>query len=67
MKQLLRKIDTLTEQIEMGWFTKSEAMFRIRELRSEVCDKYKEGSDNFMTCISSLIDAHEVCVSLYQL
>ena len=67
MKTLLNKIDALHEKIEMGFYLKAEAMFRLRELRSEVCDKYEEGSDNFTTCLHYLIDAHETCVELYKL
>ena len=64
MKTLLNKIDKLTEQIEMGLFTKSEAMFKLRELRSEVAEKFEEGSDKFMECIYALIDANEIAKSL---
>jgi len=64
MKTLLNKIDKLTEQIEMGFFTKSEAMFKLRELRSEVAEKFEEGSDKFMQCIYPLIDANEIAKSL---
>ena len=64
MKTLIEKIDNLTEQIEMGFFTKSEAMFKLRELRSEVADKFEEGSDKFMQCIECLIDAHSIALGL---
>ena len=64
MKTLLNKIDKLTEEIEMGFYTKSEAMFKIRELRSEVAEKFEEGSDKFMQCIYTLIDADEMAKSL---
>ena len=60
MKNLLNKIDKLTEEIEMGFYTKSEAMFKLRQLRSEVVDKFEEGSDKFMQCIYPLIDANEI-------
>ena len=64
MKTLIEKIDNLTEQIEMGFFTKSEAMFTLRELRSEVDDKFEEGSDKFLQCIECLIDAHSIALDL---
>ena len=60
MKTLLNKIDKLTDQIEMGLLTKAEAMLKLRELRSEVADKFEEGSDKFMQCIYPLIDANEI-------
>ena len=64
MKTLLKKIDKLTDQILAGFFTKSEAMFKLRELRSEVAENLEEGSDEFMQCIYSLIDANEIAKSL---
>lgn len=65
MKTLLNKIDKLTEEIEMGFYTRSEAMAKLRELRSEVAEKFEEGSDKFMQCIYPLIDANEIVKSLY--
>ena len=64
MKTLLNKIDKLTDQIEMGFFTKSVAMFKLRELRSEVAEKFEEGSDEFMQCIYPLIDANDIAKAL---
>lgn len=64
MKALLGKIDKLTCQIEMGFYTKAEAMFKLRELRSEVAAKFEEGSDKFMQCIYPLIDADEIAKCL---
>ena len=64
MKTLLNKIDKLTEQIEMGFFTKSEAMLKLRELSGEVDEKFEEGSDKFMQWIYPLIDANEIAKSL---
>ena len=64
MKTLLRKIDELAANIEMGIYAKSEAMLKIRELRTEVSSKFQEGSDNFMMCIHSLIDAHDLAKEL---
>jgi hypothetical protein len=64
MKNLLKKIDTLTEQIEMGFYTRSEAMFKLREMRSIISGKFEEGSDNFIQCIDALIDANEIASSL---
>ena len=64
MKSLLNKIDRLTETIEMGLLTKEEAMFEIRKMRSNILDKYEEGSDEFMQCIYPLIDANEIAKCL---
>lgn len=64
MKQLLKQIDTLTNQIEKGIYTKQEAMFKIRTLKGLVQDKYDEGSDNYTTCLYPLIDAHELAQNL---
>ena len=64
MKTLIKKIDNLTEKIEMGLFTKSEAIFKLRELRSEVAEKFEEGSDEFMQCIECLIDANSIALGL---
>lgn len=64
MKTLIKKIDSLTDQIEMGFYTKSEAMFKLRQLRSEVAEKFEEGSDKFMQCIYPLIDANEIAKAL---
>jgi len=57
MKNLLKKIDKLTEEIDMGFYTKAQAMFKLKQLRSEVSAKFAEGSDNFTQCINPLIDA----------
>lgn len=64
MKSLLNKIDKLTETIEMGLLTKEEALFEIRKMRSNILDKYEEGSDKFMQCIYPLIDANEIAKCL---
>ena len=64
MKTLLNKIDKLTETIEMGLLTKEEALFEIRKMRSNILDKYEEGSDKFMQCIYPLIDANEIAKCL---
>lgn len=64
MKALINKIDKLTEEIEMGFYTKADAMFKLRQLRSEVSDKFEEGSDKFMQCIYPLIDANEIAKCL---
>lgn len=64
MKSLLNKIDRLTETIEMGLLTKEEALFEIRKMRSNILDKYEEGSDKFMQCIYPLIDANEIAKCL---
>jgi hypothetical protein len=60
MKLLLKKIDTLTDNIEMGLLTRGQAFSKLRELRSDIADKYEEGSDEFVKCIEPLIDANEV-------
>ena len=64
MKTLLKKIDQLAEKIEMGFYTKSEAMCKLKELRGEVVEKFEEGGDEFMQCINPLIDAYEIAKSL---
>ena len=64
MKALLIKIDTLIEQIEAGLLTRGEAFVQLRKLRKEIADKFEEGSDEFIQCISPLIDAHELAQSL---
>ena len=64
MKTLLKKIDQLTEKIEMGFYTKSEALFQLRQLRSEVAEKFEEGGDEFIQCINLLIDANEIAKNL---
>lgn len=58
MKTILNNIDKLYEAISNGLLTRSEANLKIRELRSSIADKYEEGSDNFTTCINSLVDCH---------
>ena len=65
MKNLLKRIDKLTECLEMGFFTKEESLFHLRSLRSEISDKFEEGSDNFMICISALIDANELFIQSF--
>jgi len=64
MRNLVKKIDKLTDEIEMGFFTKEEAMIKLRGLRSEVDEKFEEGSDNFIQCIYLLIDANEIVKTL---
>jgi len=64
MKNLLNKIDQLTERIEMGFLTRSESLSQLRGLRAEIADKFEEGSDEFMQCIGPLIDANEVAINL---
>ena len=64
MKTIFKKIDKLTERIEMGLFTKAEAFSNLRELRSEIAEKYGEGSDDFMQCICLLVDANEIAINL---
>jgi hypothetical protein len=64
MTTLINKIDKLTDEIEMGFYTKSEAMFKLKQLRGEVAEKFEEGSDEFMQCIYPLIDANEIAKCL---
>ena len=64
MKQLLKQIDTLTNQIELGLYTRQEAMFKIRVLKGIVQDKYDEDSDNYNICLYSLLDAHSSAQNL---
>lgn len=63
MKTLLKKIDKLTEEIEMGFYTRKECFAKLRALRNEVADKFEEGSDEFMQCVYHLIDANEIAKS----
>jgi hypothetical protein len=58
MKTLLRKIDQMTEKIEMGFFTRSESLRLLRNMRQEIADKFEEGSDEFIQCVTPLIDIH---------
>ena len=60
MKALLNRIDDLMEQIEMGLLTRADAMREVRNIRQSICSMYDEGSDKFMMCIDSLIDAHSM-------
>jgi len=64
MKNLLKKADQLSENIEMGFYTKSQALSMLRGLRNEIAEKFDEGSDEFIQCIQSLIDAHEIAINL---
>lgn len=65
MKTLLKRIDALTEKIEMGFLTYKEGMAQIRNLWFDVLDKYEEGSDEAVNCKHYLYDAQtaleEVC------
>ena len=60
MKKLINRANDLTDIIEMGLLTRGQAFFKLRELRSDIADKYEEGSDEFIQCIDPLIDANEV-------
>lgn len=64
MKNLIKKANKLIDSIEMGLLTKKEAMSQIRGLRTEIVDKYQEGTDEFIQCISPLIDAHSVAITI---
>jgi len=65
MKQFFNKADQLTENIEMGFYTKNQALSMLRSLRNEILDKFEEGSDEFMQCIQPLIDAHEIAMTFF--
>ena len=64
MKQLLKQIDTLTNQIENGMYTKQEAMYKIRSMKGLILDKYDEGTDNYTICLYPLLDAHNLAQNL---
>ena len=64
MKNLIKRIDELTETIEMGLLTREQAMVQIRGLRSDIEVKYEEGSDKFMQCIECLIDANSIALEI---
>ena len=64
MKTLLKQIDKLTEQIEQGIYTKEQAMFKVRSLKSTVAYKYEIDSDNYNTCLYPLLDAYNAAQSL---
>jgi hypothetical protein len=64
VNKFIDKIDTLHEQIEMGLFTRSEAMFKIRVLRSDIIEAFGEGSDEHTQCLYSLIDCHSTIETL---
>ena len=40
MKQFFNKADQLTENIEMGFYTKNQALSMLRSLRNEILDKF---------------------------
>jgi hypothetical protein len=64
MKTLLKQIDTLTQQIENGMYTKQEAMYKIRSMKGLILDKYDEGTDNYTICIYPLLDAYNSVQSI---
>lgn len=64
MKALINKINDLIDVIELGLLTKSEAFAKIKALRNELEDKYEIGSDKFIQCLHSLIDANEITKEL---
>ena len=64
MKNLIKKINKFEEQIEMGFYTKKDAIFKLKELRSKVAQKFPEDSDEFIQCIHALIDAYEAIKKL---
>jgi hypothetical protein len=64
MKQLLKQIDKLTEQIESGIYTKEQAMYKIRSMKGLILDKYDEDTDNYNTCLYPLLDAYNAAQNL---
>jgi hypothetical protein len=58
------QIDKLNQNIEMGFYTKGEALTLLRNKRNEIANSYEVGSDNFIMCINFLIDANEIALSL---
>jgi hypothetical protein len=60
MKNLLNKANQLLEAIEMGIYTKKQALNMIKNLAYQIELKYKLGSDNYISCMYPLYDAVEV-------
>ena len=60
MRKLFNQINKLTNEIELGIYTKAEAMYKIRSLRSDINDKFDEGTDNHTELIYCLIDANNL-------
>lgn len=58
MKKLIFKIDNLIENICSGLLSKKGSLKMIREIRKEIELKFEQDSDQFNTCIESLVDAH---------
>jgi hypothetical protein len=65
MKTLIKRISKLSESIELGLITRSESMYQLRVLRSDISNKYNEGSDNYMTLIYDLIDVNTLIQETY--
>ena len=65
MITLLNRINHLYENIEMGFLTKGQAMTAMRSMKFSILDKFEEGSDNFITCINTLIDVNSLVEDIY--
>jgi hypothetical protein len=65
MKAIIKRISKLEEIIEMGLLTRDQAMQRIRIERSNILDKFEEGSDKFIQCIEALIDVQSLVNDIY--
>jgi len=64
MKRYLNQIDKLTETIEMGLLTKTEALNKLKSLHNEIKNKYELGSDQYTMLLYPLINANEIANSL---
>ena len=57
MKAILKQIDNLMSQINMGLYTKNEVNINLRAIRQNALDKFEEGSDEFQQIVYALLDA----------
>ena len=57
MRTFINKANTLSQQIEMGFYTQQDALYLINQLRSEVAAKYYPGSYEYIQIVEVLKDA----------
>lgn len=65
MTRLEIKIDKYSERLEMGFLTENQSITDINALRSDIFDKYEQGSYNFEACISTLQDVWSLHEDMY--
>ena len=63
LPKLLKEIDALYEQIEMGLMTSKQVTFKLREMRFKCLEKFDESSDEFQICVDSLIDCSNLIMN----